>query len=794
MAPIHPQLPQPFQPVQPDQLFRWNGAVDGNGFVDPGTSNLNSFSMMPTTTSANPYGQTIPPPSTALARRQTNSRALVPSGSRSFNGSDSWNDYNEPPPGGYLQAANAPIDDNDNIERLEELAARAKREAQAKRKQIPPFVQKLSSFLDESRNTDLIRWSEKGDSFIVLDEDEFARTLIPELFKHNNYASFVRQLNMYGFHKRVGLSDNSMKASERKNKSPSEYYNPYFRRGHPNLLWLINKPKSGSSKKKGKKDENENESEEDGGADDGYNGQNSLGRGVSNELAPLQKKELLQVKAQIERIQQQQVAISNMLNKLRENQNQLYQQAVLFQTMHERHENSINAILNFLANVFRKSLEEQGGAQSVQELLASIIPNAQGHGQSQMGSSANVVDLGGFVNQRGQGVGTPKRQQRLLPPAPHHTVSKASSLSTVATAPTPGHQRQPTMGTVTELFDTSPADTTSTGFIENELRTNPQEGMMKLIQDTNAVNNSGIDLPDVASKTSATMSDAQRTKMLNIMAGNNSTTTTAVTNGLSPLGAAPSTTSLSSVTSPTASASTTGSTPPALSSTTRPNALSLPLSTSLSTTPFLQDIQATQAEIEELQRLQSEQAAQIDELTSLLGPLSPSGRIPGLDEHGNPIGTNYFDNVDYDQFINSNAFADGNVDQISTATTGTTNAFGVNGTSTNGTASNQNGVVTAGDTDFDFSLDGTADGTDFVTSTAAPTPNDAATTALESSNGVAASAGNGFETGKVFETTSSTSATNSPSPTTVSDRAASVGATELFEESPERGTKRRRKS
>ena len=94
----------------------------------------------------------------------------------------------------------------------------------------------ISSFLDDGKNTELIRWSDRGDSFVVLDEDEFAKTLIPELFKHNNYASFVRQLNMYGFHKRVGLSDNSMKASERKNKSPSEYYNPYFKRGHPNLL------------------------------------------------------------------------------------------------------------------------------------------------------------------------------------------------------------------------------------------------------------------------------------------------------------------------------------------------------------------------------------------------------------------------------------------------------------------------------------------------------------------------------------------------------------------------------
>ena len=54
---------------------------------------------------------------------------------------------------------------------------------------------------------------------------------------HNNYSSFARQLNMYGFQKRVDPSDNSMKASERKNKS--EYYNPHFKRGHPNLLRLI---------------------------------------------------------------------------------------------------------------------------------------------------------------------------------------------------------------------------------------------------------------------------------------------------------------------------------------------------------------------------------------------------------------------------------------------------------------------------------------------------------------------------------------------------------------------------
>ena len=39
------------------------------------------------------------------------------------------------------------VDEHDNVELLEEKAQKAKREAQAKRKQIPPFVQKLNRFV-----------------------------------------------------------------------------------------------------------------------------------------------------------------------------------------------------------------------------------------------------------------------------------------------------------------------------------------------------------------------------------------------------------------------------------------------------------------------------------------------------------------------------------------------------------------------------------------------------------------------------------------------------------------------
>jgi heat shock transcription factor len=115
----------------------------------------------------------------------------------------------------------------------------------------------------------------------VLDEDEFARTLIPELFKHNNYASFVRQLNMYGFHKKVGLSDNSMKASETKAKAPSEYYNKYFKRGRQELLWLIQKPKNPITGPKRKRDE-ENKGDSD---DDRKYIQDTGGGGYVEEVA-----------------------------------------------------------------------------------------------------------------------------------------------------------------------------------------------------------------------------------------------------------------------------------------------------------------------------------------------------------------------------------------------------------------------------------------------------------------------------------------------------------------------------
>ncbi|KAI8988278.1 HSF-type DNA-binding-domain-containing protein, partial [Mycotypha africana] len=63
------------------------------------------------------------------------------------------------------------------------------------------FVHKLYNMVIDSHYQHLIAWAYAGTSFIVCNIMEFSRDVLPKHFKHNNFSSFVRQLNMYGFHK-----------------------------------------------------------------------------------------------------------------------------------------------------------------------------------------------------------------------------------------------------------------------------------------------------------------------------------------------------------------------------------------------------------------------------------------------------------------------------------------------------------------------------------------------------------------------------------------------------------------
>ena len=51
--------------------------------------------------------------------------------------------------------------------------------------------------LDETQNSHLIYWTPNGSSFMVSNPGELSRDVLPRHFKHNNFSSFIRQLNMY---------------------------------------------------------------------------------------------------------------------------------------------------------------------------------------------------------------------------------------------------------------------------------------------------------------------------------------------------------------------------------------------------------------------------------------------------------------------------------------------------------------------------------------------------------------------------------------------------------------------
>ncbi|CAL9094102.1 unnamed protein product [Musa textilis] len=62
---------------------------------------------------------------------------------------------------------------------------------------IPPFLSKTYELVDDPALDAVLSWAPAGRSFVVWDPEEFARAVLPRHFKHNNFSSFVRQLNTY---------------------------------------------------------------------------------------------------------------------------------------------------------------------------------------------------------------------------------------------------------------------------------------------------------------------------------------------------------------------------------------------------------------------------------------------------------------------------------------------------------------------------------------------------------------------------------------------------------------------
>ncbi|KAJ3397650.1 hypothetical protein HDU92_005392 [Lobulomyces angularis] len=112
------------------------------------------------------------------------------------------------------------------------------------------FIQKLYSILNDKAYHHCIRWSKNEDSFIVLNSSVFANEVLPLIFKHSNFISFVRQLNLYSFHKvnRAYHRQNTI-TEEQRAAEHREFSHEKFIKNRPDLISMIQR-KVGSSLKR----------------------------------------------------------------------------------------------------------------------------------------------------------------------------------------------------------------------------------------------------------------------------------------------------------------------------------------------------------------------------------------------------------------------------------------------------------------------------------------------------------------------------------------------------------------
>ncbi|KAF8036256.1 hypothetical protein BT93_C2081 [Corymbia citriodora subsp. variegata] len=61
----------------------------------------------------------------------------------------------------------------------------------------PPFLGKAYEMVSDPSTNPVVSWSSSRDSFVVWDQHEFSKHVLPRYFKHSNFSSFIRQLHTY---------------------------------------------------------------------------------------------------------------------------------------------------------------------------------------------------------------------------------------------------------------------------------------------------------------------------------------------------------------------------------------------------------------------------------------------------------------------------------------------------------------------------------------------------------------------------------------------------------------------
>ncbi|KAG0001244.1 stress-responsive transcription factor hsf1 [Modicella reniformis] len=219
---------------------------------------------------------------------------------------------------------------------------------------VAAFLTKLYNMVNGANSSELIKWSDDGQSFIVANHVEFAKEVLPKFFKHNNFSSFVRQLNMYGFHKVPHLQQGVLMPDS--DSEQWEFSNQHFQRNQPDLLYLVSRKKASSG----------------------------------NEDKDALTMDLGHILQEVTAIKRHQVAISTDLKNIERDHQSLWQEANAARERHQRQQDTIDKILRFLASVFSGDKKR------------AIVPNKKARltiTDGEIDGTSNVDDVWGLLEE-----------------------------------------------------------------------------------------------------------------------------------------------------------------------------------------------------------------------------------------------------------------------------------------------------------------------------------------------------------------------------------------------------------
>ncbi|KAI0822759.1 hypothetical protein BC628DRAFT_1326385 [Trametes gibbosa] len=242
---------------------------------------------------------------------------------------------------------------------------------------VPRFLLKLYEIINSPDNEQLIKWSEAGDSFYIYNQERLAREVLGNWFKHQNFSSFVRQLNLYGFRKISALQQGLLRTDHE--TESIQFAHPYFHRGQPDLLALIQRKRHPPTQTHAEDSAGLLPASQDGKLSAQGVDVNMIIEGIST-------------------IQRQQQMIAADLNALKQSNDALWKEAIEARQRHAKHEDTINRILKFLAGLFGRAIHKNDKDQAHND--DQTAPRKQmlmiGDGRSGHGEGMNKLGEGDY--------------------------------------------------------------------------------------------------------------------------------------------------------------------------------------------------------------------------------------------------------------------------------------------------------------------------------------------------------------------------------------------------------------